>query len=467
MSHVGVGAGRTAPVFRSSMPGVVWPAIAGRRSALLQALLMQLEGSQWFPEELLAQQQLSQLRVLLTHAANTVPGYQTLLSGYNLAALTWAEFAELPRLTRSDIQSGGDDFFSLGSPESHGPVSSATSSGSTGQPIKSRSTALEQLFQQAITLRDHLWHQRVFTAKFAAIRVKAPAASHPDWGMPVSDVFESGPAVTLDVSESVSAQLEWLIKESPRYLLTHVNNLKELATLSLKKGQRIPSLVEVRTFSETLNDDVRQWVREAWDVPIVDLYSCTEAGTIALQCPDHEHYHAQSESVLVEILRPDGSACSPGEVGEVVLTTLHNFAMPLIRYRIGDFAEMGARCSCGRSLPVLKRIMGRTRNMLRLPNGTTHWPSFPGGAWVAVAPIAQFQVTQTTLDKLHVRYVMDRDLASDEEDRLRLMLHSRLQYPFVTTFERVPQIPRRVAHKFEDFLSDVPWPLPNAIGSNR
>jgi phenylacetate-CoA ligase len=103
---------------------------------------------------------------------------------------------------------------------------------------------------------------------------------------------------------------------------------------------------------------------------MVDMYTCQEAGYLALQCPDHPHYHVQSENVLLEVVDDQGLPCAPGEVGRVLVTSLNNFATPLIRYEIGDYAEVGAACSCGRGLPVLKRIMGRYRNLLTLPDGT-------------------------------------------------------------------------------------------------
>ena len=88
------------------------------------------------------------------------------------------------------------------------------------------------------------------------------------------------------------------------------------------------------------------------------MYSCEEAGYIALQCPQAEHYHCQSESVLVEVLDDEGRPCTPGQVGKVVLTALHNFAMPLIRYENQDYAEVGPPCACGRGLPVKRADNG-------------------------------------------------------------------------------------------------------------
>ena len=78
----------------------------------------------------------------------------------------------------------------------------------------------------------------------------------------------------------------------------------------------------------------------------------------------------QAENVLLEIIDAAGNPLPPGNVGRVVITVLHNLAMPLIRYEIGDYAAFGGECTCGRGLPVLERIVGRARNMLRLPDGT-------------------------------------------------------------------------------------------------
>jgi phenylacetate-CoA ligase len=205
-----------------------------------------------------------------------------------------------------------------------------------------------------------------------------------------------------------------------------------------------------------LRPDLRETVRAAWGVEVVDTYSCSEAGVIALQCPLHEHYHVQSENLVVELLRPDGSACGVGETGEVVLTTLHNFALPLIRYRIGDYAEAGEACSCGRGLPVLKRILGRQRNMARLPDGRTLWPSFPAAVWRSVVPVDQFQLVQREPDLIEARYVMEREMSPDEVVRLTLLLQQRLGFPFRIEPTRVARIERPAAHKFEDFICALP-----------
>src|SRR3546814_10844500 len=122
----------------------------------------------------------------------------------------------------------------------------------------------------------------------------------------------------------------------------------DVCSSDLERGIAFPRLREVRTLSELLPPETRRLCRDVWGLKIADLYSTQEAGYLALQCPEHEHYHVQSEAVLLEVLDEEDRPCRPGEVGRVVVTPLTNFAMPMIRYAVGDLDEVGAPCPCGR-----------------------------------------------------------------------------------------------------------------------
>jgi phenylacetate-CoA ligase len=444
------------PPVRSAVQGIAWPGIPHANGAQLLAACFQLERSQWWTARALQDHQLRQLKLVLRHALASVPYYSETFRSLDVDKTDWANFLAVPCLQRSTLQAEFDALFSRQCPPSHGKVAPGQSSGSTGKPVKFLTTAVSQLFWKALTLREHLWHNRDFSGKFSAIRVKIEDGHAPNWGPPVGEVFQTGPSVMLNVRADSAKQLEWLLRENPDYLITHASNLGALAELSIKRGVRLPGLRQARTFSETLRPDLRDRVREAWGVEIADVYSCEEAGVIALQCPLHEHYHVQSENLIVEVLHPDGRECQPGETGEVVLTTLHNFAMPLIRYRIGDYAEVGAPCTCGRGLPVLKRIHGRQRNMLTLPDGSQHWPSFPSALWLTVAPIRQFRVIQTARDSLEITYAMDRALTVAEEVKLKEALGERLGYAFEIAWNHVDVIERTANAKYEDFVSLLP-----------
>jgi phenylacetate-CoA ligase len=172
----------------------------------------------------------------------------------------------------------------------------------------------------------------------------------------------------------------------------------------------------------------------------VDIYSAQEVGYIALQCPRFEHYHVQAENLLVEILDEQDNSCEPGQIGRVIVSSLHNFAMPLIRYDIGDYAEAGAQCACGRRLPVLKRILGRVRNMLTLPDGRRRWPSFPSSAWSHVAPITQLQMVQKSRDAILLRVLAPRALSPEQGARLFTALQACLGHPFRMEIEQVDEL---------------------------
>lgn len=366
--------------------------------------------------------------------------------------MDWTSFRELPVSTRRDIQLAGAAIYSGESPPAHGPLVTTESSGSTGSPLVTRGTAWTQMLWHAFLLRDHLWHGRDLRGKLAAIRSKTPEQRFPNWGR-ATEPFVTGPAVVRGLSADLDEQLRWLEQENPDYLISYASNIRMLARRSLELGLRLPGLRQVRTYGEMLHPDARAGVRDAWGVEIVDSYSSEELGYIALQCPACEHYHVQDESLIVEILDDSGQACRAGEIGRVVVTTLHNFAMPLLRYANGDYAEAGGVCGCGRGLTVLKRIVGRQRNMVVRPDGVRHWPSFPSEHWRNIAPVLQIQLVQDFADHIEARLVMARALTAEEGVKLVAALQGCLGYPFRITLREVAEISRDAGQKYEDFVS--------------
>jgi phenylacetate-CoA ligase len=337
-------------------------------------------------------------------------------------------------------------------PAAHGPVVKTESSGSTGSPLVTLGTAWTQLMWHALLLRDHLWQQRDLGGKLAAIRSKTADMRVPNWG-PATAAFTTGPSAVRSLSADLDGQVRWLAAEDPDYFISYATNVQMLAERSRELGVRLPRLKQVRTYGEMLRPECRAVVREAWGVEVVDSYSSEELGYIALQCPDCEHYHVQSENLIVEVLDEAGAPCGPGDIGQVVVSTLHNFAMPLLRYASGDYAEIGEPCRCGRGLPVLRRIAGRQRNMLLRPDGVRHWPSFPSEAWREIAPVAQIQLVQDAADHVTARVVAPREIAAEEQARFIAALQDCLGWPFRITLTRVDAIARGAGGKYEDFVS--------------
>jgi phenylacetate-CoA ligase len=443
--------------FRSALPGIEWPAISSPAASHLLAFNFQLLHSQWLSHEELAALQLKQLRQTLAQARRQVPAYgERLPAAVEAPDFDWTAFRQLPILTRVQAQREGEHLWARQTPADHGPVGSGQTTGSTARPLTHRYTELEMLWRRAITLRDHLWHDHNLSWRFATIRAKTESRGYPGWGGGTSLVAHTGPATVLSIFEPIEVQLRWLRQEDPNILHTHPTNLGALLQLAEREGIRPQQLIRVSTFSETLPPGLRDQLRRVWGLELTDLYSADECGTIALQCPASEHYHVQSEHMLVEVVDEAGEPCPVGVPGRVVITTLHNFAMPLIRYEIGDYAELGAPCSCGRGLPVLSRILGRSRNIMIVPDGRRRWPSMPATLWLSVAPIEQFQVLQTALDRVEVRYVMVRPLTGEECAELESKLCQRWGYRFRFAWQRMDVIPRSPGGKFEDFMCQLP-----------
>ncbi len=423
------------------------------------AMQYQLGRTQWWPREEIERQQWRQLDAVLGHAVDTVPFYARRLieAGYSdRSPIDRDRYTQLPITHRADVQTSLDLMQSSRPPADHGRRLEGYTSGSTGTPLRFFGTEVTHFFWGALNLRDHRWHKRDLARKHAVIRAGIDDGPVSGWGASSEVAYETGPGAGLNIRADIDTQLHWLQREAPGYLLTHPSNLRALALRSIDGGLALPGLLEARTFGELVEPELRDLCRRAWNVPLTDMYSAEEVGYIALQCPQHEHYHVQSENLVVEVLDDADRPCVPGEIGRVVVTTLHNFMMPLIRYDIGDYAEVGTPCPCGRGLPVLKRILGRRRNMVKLPDGTRHWPYFSLSKWGFALPVRQLQMVQHALDHIEVQLVCTRPLQPQEADLLIDAVREGFGYPFRITVTPVAFIARSANFKYEDFVCLVP-----------
>lgn len=457
----------TPPMFRSrsNVAGVEWPAVFDASAANLLALQWQFERSETSPAETVLAAQFRQLRALLTHCASQVPFWRDRFASAGLPASgppDWEAWRRLPVLTRAEAQAAGATLHSASPLPQHGKVARAATSGSTGVPLTCLKTELAQFFWYGSVLREMLWHGWDPASRLAVIREDlrqvAPAPDGialAEWGPPVSRVFPTGPVCMLDMQAPVAVQAEWLSRRNPDILLSWPSNLAALARHCRDAGIRPPRLRVVRTLAETVSPALRALCREAWGATLVDAYSAEEVGYIALQCPTGTHYHVQSEGVLVEVLDDAGAPSQPGTIGRVVVTPLHNFAMPLLRYEIGDHAEVGAPCACGRTLPTLARIVGRTRDRLVLPNGERRFASNPSEAFAEVPEILRYQIAQVATDLLEVRLVARAKLDPATEAMLTEALAEALDHRFALRFVYRDAFPRAVGEKFRDVVCEI------------
>jgi phenylacetate-CoA ligase len=450
---------------------MVWPALPAQDGLVLTALLAQFEQTQWLPEDSIEQLQLRQLHMLIGHSRRHSRFYAERLTGIRANdGQNLREFLScIPLLHRADLQSRRSDIDCTWLPPEHGQVTVARSTGSTGEPVAVRRSGLNNLVWMAMTLREHLWQRRDFSQPLAIIRAQLAVedsarrgVTWPDWGPPTSHLFASGPSYGLNLQTDVARQMDWLQEVKPAYLLTYPNNLSALLDLCEELPRyrsAFARMMQFRTIGETLHDTLRERCRRILGVEIADLYSTQEVGVIAIECPKEDGYHLMSEGLILELLRDDGLPCAAGEVGRVVVTDLHNFATPLIRYELGDLAEADEPCPCGRGLPKIRRIVGRERNLLRLPDGRRFWPLVGTFDYRDIAPVRQCQVIQRSLERMTMRLAVEHPLSTAEEQGLAARLITSLGFTVAVDFEYfADRIPRAPGGKFEDFISEIGGP---------
>lgn len=444
----------------TQVQGIAWPPLAGARSITKLSMLFQLEQSQWWSRETIEQQQFIQLRSLLHHCRQHVPYYKQLLQNINIPELGYQQWQSIPVLTRNKLQAEPLAFNSQVIPASHGKLVKQRTSGSTGKAIETTSSEIDLFFWDVFTLRDHVWHKRDLTKKLAVIRFTEnknaiyPGFVHSDnWGRATRNVYQTGECDVLSIFTPLHDQVTWLQQRQPYYLLSHPSIIKSLAQHCLDNNINFPFLGQVRTISEALPDDLRDLCQRAWGVELVDVYSTVELGYLAIQCPERDHYHLQSENAFIEILDDNNQPCKPGETGRVIVTNLHNFSMPLIRYEVGDYAEVGKSCSCGRGLPVITKILGRYRNMLTLPDGTRRYPQLGIQDLYKIAPVIQFQAVQSEPTTIDINIVIESALTEDQSSQIQDKYQSLFGNDFLIKVNQVEKIGRSKSGKFEEFIS--------------
>jgi phenylacetate-CoA ligase len=438
----------------------VWPAVCTPHQSHLLTGLMSLSQTQWLPTEAITVMQHSQAMRLAAFAAANTSYYKKTLRQAGIDPSRFSavdDWRHMPILTRQDVQSNAAGMSARTLPPGEHAGEWLSTSGGTGEPVKVRTSIQAQYFYRLLDLRVHEWHRRHLGGTFAAVRAqRSPESTSASWTVTTNEFVKTGPAVNLDISASVQHQAGWLEKHNPDYFLTYPSNLLGIIDIASEKGGGFSNLKQVQTTGEIVSDDLRRACHDVLGVGIVDVYSSQELGCIATQCPEHQHLHVQAESVLVEVLRSDGSHCDVGEVGRVVVTALHNHAMPLIRYETGDLAEVGPPCPCGRGLPVLTRVVGRTRHLVTFPDGRKFWPRMGFRSLRSVAPIRQFQIVQKSTTHLLARLAVTPRLDADQEFTVRDIVCRALGHPFDITFEYVDEIRRGGGGKIYNFLSEIP-----------
>ena len=364
---------------------------------------------------------------ILTAAKQHSRYWEQVLKSVNLKGTTPQQILRaLPQLSRTDIQRNWDAMqIRIQGPESDYVI--LKTSGSTGQPIQiSKYRPEYSKLIDAFAIMEFVWFKRKLEWKFGAFRLHVKDSDAIRLGPPIEYLGEAAIAFQRESTQHTPVEfLDALEQHQPDYLLTNPVTLKLVAHEQLKQQRKLKPMQQILTLADRVDDELRALVKEVFGAVIVNRYSSVEFNLIAMQCPFENHLHVVAPNVIVEIVRPDGVPCQIGEPGQLLITSLQNFAMPLFRYQQGDIAQWGEPCTHGINWPVIEQVHGRVRTIDTGPDGEPRLITLFGADFMLMKEILDYQVIK--FDDAVVFACQTTDGFGDvERDRVTASLHKVL-----------------------------------------
>jgi phenylacetate-CoA ligase len=349
-------------LYFASMPLHTWLINRGARG-----LYIQLKQAEFLPGNVIKDYQLTKLRRLIRHAYTKVPYYTRTFDG--LIDDGWIKSVDdlllLPFLEKDDIRS--NLFFDLfASNHDKKKMHKISTSGSTGRPLTVYADKFQLEVRFASTLRAlemtgwrfgdrqaRLWHQKIGMSGVQVIKERLDAILMRRMFIPAFEMSKS----------SIEGMIAKLERNKPKLIDGYAESLNFLASYLKTRGSLGFKPTAVMSSAQALPESSLKTIEESLGARVFDKYGSREFSGIAYQCGASRDFHVVSESYLLELM-VEGRPARPGEIGEVVITDLNNYSVPLIRYRIGDLAvavDNEIPCPCGRSQPRIGAIQGRTQ----------------------------------------------------------------------------------------------------------
>lgn len=435
-------------VYRTLRP--LWPG-----GKLYQQRQKELEQSQWLSPEDLRSIQLGKLRSLVKYAYEHVLYYHDLYQRLDIHPediRSIKDFQALPFLTRQEIN---DNLDRLVSPELRSLALPNSTGGSTGQPMRFYAEKAFDWWDPALELRGRGWYGVHEGDKMAWVWGAQRDMYNQNWRARLkAALLQERYLNAFSMSEEkMRSFAQDLVRWKPAMFRAYASALTLFAQYI--KDNHItgiqPKLIE--TTAEKVTDLQRELLEEVFHCKVADWYTARELGTIGFQCP--EGWLHICETRFLEVIT-NGQEAQPGELGEVVVTSLHQYAMPFIRYKIGDMAvyEPGC-CPCGRGLPRLREVVGRLQDFLVTPEGNfVHGGYFPH-TFRQWPEIVRYQVYQPDKTHLNVRMVCKRDCGSGWLNSVQSEIQNRFGADMNISIEMVDEIELSSAGKHRFIISDV------------
>ena len=417
--------------------------------------------SQWNSLEEHREKQIISLKNLLHYAQENSPYYRQVFAdcGFfpgQLASL--GDYFRIPILTKDLIRQNFDNLVC-------GPYRSTlwrkSTGGSTGQPLHFGYTKESYEWRVAMSKRGYSWAGASPGTKQAYI-----------WGVQLGDV-----SYRQKIKEQIhhfidrqkffncfkfyeagmKACLTSLNKWQPQTLIGYTNPLYEFALFVESVGGLNFTPQSVLCAAERVHSFQRKVLERVFGCPVFNTYGSREFMLIASECEKHEGLHVSMENLIVEVVDDDDMPVDPGEVGRILVTDLHNYGMPFIRYEIGDLARVSDRqCSCGRGLMLLDDIVGRSLDIIHTPEGKTVPGEFFPHLMKDFPEIYRFQIIQQEIDSLDVKYVKKEGAAQELPRKLNDEIRAVVGPSMKINYLALDEIPLTPSGKHRVTVSNLP-----------
>jgi phenylacetate-CoA ligase len=394
---------------------------------------------------------------LLERAATRVPHYRDLWRERGGGPEAWKELSSWPILGKDAIRERPASFLSDGA--SPAALEELHTSGSTGKPLTLwRDREASRCWYGIWEARCRDWHGLDRHVRWGVLggqlvtRVEQKRPPFWVWNQALRQLYMSSyhlaPANAKDY-------LDAMTRHRVRYLVGYPSSLHALAVEALSQGLESPALDLVLSNAEPLYAHQREAIAAAFRCPVRDTYGMTEIAAAASECEEGS-MHLWPDVGVLEVLRLDADRpVPPGEVGRLVCTGLVNEVMPLIRYEVGDLgavAPAGEACPCGRRLPILTRLEGRSDDVIVTRDGRRVGRLDP--VFKADLMLKEAQIVQESLDTLVVRLVAAPGFTERHAGELLERLRDRVGAMGIR-LERVESIPRSANGKFRAVVSHL------------
>ena len=415
--------------------------------------------TQYWSTQQIAQYQNEKLQELIQHAYHHVPYYHDYFKAHGLLPediKTIADLSKIDVIHKIDVQNHPEHFMADNASEFH-PIRHHTG-GTTGIPFVYYNDRKSWALNWALKMRTFEWGGYSYGIDRLGVMAGGSLTPKKNMGwkhyiwrwinnyytMPISHM----------TGEIMSGYVVQLRKQKIKFLRGYPSALVTFAEYILKNKIEL-SMKAVFTTAEMLYPHQRKIIESAFQCKVFDVYGCGDGMGQATECENHKGMHVCFETSIMQMLDANGNEVKEGDVGEIVLTSLNDYAMPLIRYAPGDMAlKASSGCDCGRNMPMIEKIIGRSSDVFRLSNGRIlNGLSIPFEE--LSQDLKQFQIVQESENRVVIYVIPKYDLSDVQKQSILNIIQFHCGDGIVVELQVVDHIEVPISEKFRYIVSKI------------